>query len=49
MRTALEGTPGVESANVDIKTNTATITPGSGFDLTAAIAAVEAEGFGAKL
>ncbi|MAW59296.1 MAG: hypothetical protein CMJ94_00525 [Planctomycetes bacterium] len=45
----MEGTPGVETAAVDFANSTATITPGAGFDVTAAIAALEAEGFGAKL
>lgn len=50
VRTALENTPGVDSANVDFATSTATITPGEGFDLTAAIANVQSSGkFGAKL
>jgi copper chaperone CopZ len=50
VRTALEATPGVEAASVDFAAGTATVTPAEGFDLNAALTAVNSLGdFTAKL
>ena len=48
VKTALEGVDGVTGADVSLEDNAATV-EGHGFAADACVAAVEAEGFGAKL